>query len=170
VEITIRTGTTEELVAGVLSYSLDGAFIGGKVKHSEIEQQPLVSEELVVVTEAKVTSLQELENPTLLVFRKGCSYRALLENWLHEAGILPYTIMEFGILDGILGCVAAGIGITMFPLSVIESLGYAGKITCHQISGASLHVPTMFIQRKNAVPSRTMEAFLQTALTREAPA
>lgn len=167
VEITIRTGTTEELVNGVLSYKLDGAFVGGKVKHSEIEQQPLVSEEMVIVTEAKISSLQGLENPTLLVFRKGCSYRALLENWLHEAGILPYSTMEFGILDGILGCIAAGMGITMFPLSVIESLGYADKITCHRVSGTSLHVPTMFIRRKNAVVTKAMEAFLQTALTKE---
>ncbi|WP_396020093.1 hypothetical protein [Bacillus sp. ISL-78] len=33
--------------------------------------------------------------------------------------MIPNKIMEFGTIDGIIGCVAAGLGISMLPQSVI---------------------------------------------------
>ena len=49
---------------------------------------------------------------TLIVFRRGCSYRAKCEGWLWDNGYLPYRVMDIGTHDGILGCVKAGMGLT----------------------------------------------------------
>ncbi|MBC8461526.1 MAG: LysR family transcriptional regulator [Deltaproteobacteria bacterium] len=162
VELILTTGTSEELIQFVLDYKLDGAFVGGPVENAEIDQEPMFKEELVIVTDGKVRSLKSVENPIILVFRKGCSYRAILENLLRETGIVPYKIMEFGTLEGILGCVSAGMGITLFPHSVIAKLNYAEKVKVHRISQAIGRVPTMFVRRKNAVLTKALDAFLHT--------
>ncbi len=164
VEITISTGKTEGLILNVLDYKLDGAFVSGCVEHSEIEQRPIVNEELVIVTEPKVASIESVESPTLLVSPWGCAYRAALENWLRESGIVPYKIMEFGTLEGIIGCVAAGMGITMFPKSIIVNLNYIHKVNMHPIPDALSAMPITFVRRKDALLTKAMSVFIQTAV------
>lgn len=164
VEITLSTGTSDKLIEEVLDYKLDGAFVSGVMGHSEIEQKAIVTEELVIVTEAKVESLEAIENPTLLVFPDGCAYRAVLENWLRLTGIVPYKVMVLRTLDGILGCVAAGMGITISPRSVITHLNYVGTVNMHKIAEPFGALPTLFILRKGAVMTRAINAFIQVAL------
>jgi DNA-binding transcriptional LysR family regulator len=162
VDLTLTTGTSEDLILEVLDYKLDGAFVGGLVEHSEIEQESIFNEELVIVTESEAESLEAVQNRTVLVFRRGCTYRAILENWLRESGIVPFKIMEFGSMEVILGCVTAGMGIALFPYSVIAKLNYTEKVKVHRISQAIGRVPTMFVRRKNAVLTKALDAFLHT--------
>ena len=89
VEITLSTGPSEELIEKVLDYKLDGAFVCGPLEHAEIEQRPILEEELVIVTDIRIETLEVLGNLTLVVFPEGCAYRAVLENWLRRSGIVP---------------------------------------------------------------------------------
>lgn len=164
VEIRLSTGTSDKLIREVLDYELDGAFVSGVVEHSDIEQKLIVNEELVIITETKVESLETLENPTLLVFPDGCAYRAVLENWLRYTGILPYKVMELRTLDGILGCIAAGMGISMSPRSVITNLNYTGTVNMHKIREPFGELPTFFIRRRSAVKTRAINGFIQLAV------
>ncbi len=66
--------------------------------------------------------------------------------------------MEFGTLDAILGCAAAGIGITLLPRSVVEHARIADDIRIHELPPHDSRADTVFIQRK--------ETFLTPALTR----
>ena len=58
----------------------------------------------------------------MITFRHGCSYRAILEHWLHEEGVRPQNRMELGTLDGIIGCVAAGLGITCYHVPLRKNI------------------------------------------------
>ena len=40
-------------------------------------------------------------------------------------GKYNYKTLEFGSLETILGCVKAGMGITMLPINIVEKLGYS---------------------------------------------
>ena len=161
VEVTIITGSSVQLIQMVLDYKLDGAFIGTPVENQEIEQEPMFNEELVIVSALTVDSFESIVNPTILVFPKGCSYRSVLENWLTTTGRVPYKIMEFGTLEGILGCVMAGLGIAMFPHSVIENLNYLDRLAIHKVPEKLGFIPTMFIRKKDTVITKSMEAFLK---------
>ena len=160
VDLSLTTGTTEELVVKVLNYQLDGAFVGGAVQHADIAQEPIFNEELVLVTKDRIESVETIINPTVLVFRRGCTYRAILENWLRETGMLPFKIIEFGTLEAILGCVVAGMGITLFPRSIIAKLNYVDKVKLHEIPEVLGRVPTMFIRRQDTFLTQAMDAFL----------
>jgi LysR family transcriptional regulator, cell division regulator len=164
VEITIATGTSEELVCSVLNYKLDAALVSGPVDHSGIVSKPMVREKVVVVTDTEVASVEALENPTLLVLYEGCKYRAMLENWLQQSGVVPYKIMQFGTLEGILGCVAAGMGITMLPWTIISQLNYVGKVNTHVLPEICPTMPITLIRRKDLTTGNAINAFIRIAL------
>jgi uncharacterized DUF497 family protein len=65
----------------------------------------------------------------LLVFRAGCVYRGRLERLLQAHGIAAFRLLELGTLDGILGCVGAGVGITLLPRAVAGPAGGAGEVS-----------------------------------------
>ena len=125
VRLSLRTATTADLVAGVLDGSFDGAFIAGPIEHADLTATVAFREELVLVTARHVKSLAELRaatpesGPTALVFRTGCTYRQRLEQVLTEFGWPSATRFELGTLDGMIGCVAAGMGVTLLPRAVV---------------------------------------------------
>jgi len=163
VDIMISTGPTRESIKRVEDYELDGAFIAGPISHPHLQSKKLKVEELVLVTSSKHTpihSLLDLEERTLIVFRKGCSYRVLLEQWLHTDGIVPNKVMEFGTLDGLLGCIAAGLGVSLLPLSVVKKHANFHQIQSHQIREKQSHIPTVFIYRKDHYQSKALSNFL----------
>ncbi|MFJ8234146.1 LysR family transcriptional regulator [Ureibacillus sp. NPDC094379] len=164
VDLTLKTGPTEQNVQGVLQYELDGAFVAGPVEHPDLTYQTVIEEELVLVTDTlhqPLTSLKDIQNRTILVFRNGCSYRARFEGWLHHEGVIPEKIMEFGTLDGIIGCVSAGLGISLLPLSVVDKYVKEELLIQHSIPKRFGNVKTIFIYRKYKYMSNTLKRFTE---------
>src|SRR5437660_153277 len=50
VDLTIRTATTAELLPAVLENRLDGALVAGPVEHTDLCQQVILEQKLVVVS------------------------------------------------------------------------------------------------------------------------
>ena len=171
VDLTLATGPTAQHVHGVLHYELDGAFVAGPIDHPEIVQETVFEEKLVLITDIhqpSLSSIKELENRTLLVFRTGCSYREKMENWLAEEGVAPNKIMEFGTLDAIIGCVSAGLGISMLPYSVVAKYIQEGTLKQHVIPNPYGKVETLFIYRKDRYVSTSLVKFIDM-LSNEVP-
>lgn len=51
------------------------------------------------------SSIKEIQTRTLLVFHSGCAYREKIEQGLYQEKMIPNKKMEFGTIDGIIGCV-----------------------------------------------------------------
>ncbi|MCB7153792.1 LysR family transcriptional regulator [Bacillus stercoris] len=163
VDFNLVTGPTEQQIQAVLHYELDGAFISGPIEHPDLVQEKILDEELVLVTSAshpEISSIQDVQTQTMLVLREGCSYRAKLNHILQEEGLLPLKLMEFGILEAIIGCVSAGLGISLLPRSIIASHEKQGRIRSHTISDKYSLVSTMFIRRKDTFITPALTAFL----------
>jgi DNA-binding transcriptional LysR family regulator len=73
--------------------------------------------------------------------------------------------MELGTLDGIMSCVAAGMGITLLPKAVVERHGSRRSVRCHELPSAFANVTTVFIRNQDAVVTPALSALL--ALTHE---
>lgn len=163
VDLNLVTGPTEQQIQAVLHYELNGAFISGPIEHPDLVQEKVLDEEMVLVTSAShpvISSIQDVQTQTMLVFREGCSYRAKLNHILQEEGLLPIKLMEFGILEAIIGCVSAGLGISLLPRSIIASHEKEGRIRSHTISDKYSFVSTMFIRRKDTLIPPALSAFL----------
>ncbi|MDR4315462.1 HTH-type transcriptional regulator [Niallia circulans] len=152
VDLTLKTGSTKENILGVLNYKLDGAFVAGPIANTELIQKDVFEEELILVTNpvhSPIFTIEDIQDETLLVFRPGCSYRERLEQWFRTEGACPKKMMEFGTLDGIIGCVTAGLGISMLPQSVVAKQITEGTLRQHQIPSSFSKVKTLFIYRED---------------------
>ncbi|WP_416828444.1 LysR family transcriptional regulator [Ectobacillus polymachus] len=165
VNLSLATGSTEELVSEVLKYNLDGSFVTNPVEHPDIIQYPLIEEELVLITDLSqptLKSIKDLKTQTILVFRSGCTYRAKLECWLREEGILPEKKISFGTIEGILGCVKAGLGVALVSKKVGEQLENEGIVKCYPVPDKYKFVTTVFIRRHDVPVSNVLKKFLET--------
>src|SRR3954469_20458519 len=154
VRLTLRTAPTADLVTAVLDGTLDGAFVAGPIEHAELAATTAFREELVLVSARRWSSLAALRagtpesGPTALVFRTGCTYRQRLEQVFSEFGWPSAARFELGTLDGMIGCVAADMGVTLLPRAVVERSDQSGNIRIHPLSAAQSRVETLFIQRR----------------------
>lgn len=166
VRLSLTTGTSCSLAADVAECRLDGAFVAGPVDHSDLHVETIFNEELVLVTPRTMRSLDALrsvQDLKTVVFRLGCSYRQRLECLLAEMGILTAAPLEFGSMDAIIACVAAGIGITLLPRGVVSNAAEQDLIAIHAIAPEKAYVETIFIRRHDAYVSSAMRAFVEVA-------
>jgi DNA-binding transcriptional LysR family regulator len=171
VDLTLRTGTSAELVTRVLARELDGAFVAGPVDHADLTQEVVFREELVVVTAPTIDALQQTGAALqqigragtlkILVLRVGCSYRQRLETVLATRGIVDVRVLEFGSLDAIVGCVSAGIGITLLPRAVVAEAVRGGEVRLHDLPQQEAMVDTLFIHRRDGYVASALLAFMR---------
>ena len=167
VQLSLITGTTSELIKAVENHRLDGAFVGGFHQNAALHQEEVFREELALLSSVQFRSLDQLvaqmSRQTVLVFRTGCFYRSTLEQWFYQSGLIPGQIMELGTLDGIMSCVAAGMGITLLPKAVVERHGSRRSVRCHELPQAFANVTTVFIRHQDAVVTPALSALLALA-------
>jgi DNA-binding transcriptional LysR family regulator len=162
VQIAVRTGPTSDLLEDVLAHRLDAALVAGPVNHGALESVRVFREELVLVAardSAKLPERLKRGTVTAIVFRQGCSYRQLLEAQFAARGWLPYQRIEFGTVEGILGCVAADVGVTVLPRAVVERYSGAKALRIESFRPAPLRVDTLLVRRSDAYLGATMRAF-----------
>ncbi|MEK8131803.1 LysR family transcriptional regulator [Paenibacillus filicis] len=165
VQLSLTTGNTQMLMEKVLHYELDGAFIGCRCEHPELQSVPAFLEEVVIASHSAIETLEEAMKKPILVYCEGCSYRELLERWLQESGHTQSVKMEFGTLEAIIGGISAGLGISLLPRSVIVRQEADGLIRAHALPDSVNRMPTEFITRKDSFVSSALQAFIQTLPT-----
>lgn len=165
VRLTLKTATTADLVAAVLDGALDGAFVAGPIEHADLASTLAFREELVLVTAKRFNNLAALRagtpesGPTALVFRTGCTYRQRLEQLFSDFGWPSAARFELGTLDGMIGCVAAGMGVTLLPRAVVERNDQRKEVNIHTLDTSWSRVDTLFIQRRSAHQYSALSGF-----------
>jgi DNA-binding transcriptional LysR family regulator len=165
VTLALKTATTADLVTGVLDGTLDGAFVAAPIEHGDLISVVAFHEELMLVTPRRFVSLASLRagtpesGPTALVFRTGCTYRQRLEQLLTDLGWPSATRFELGTLDGMIGCVAAGMGVTLLPRTVVERNKQREDVSIHALDAPWSGVDTLFFQRRSAHQYSALEGF-----------
>ncbi|WP_254070599.1 LysR substrate-binding domain-containing protein [Acidisphaera sp. L21] len=165
VDLTLRTGTTAELLAQVLRQELEGAFVCGPVAHPHLIADPVLTEELVLVAAPGTTGLDFLTNARqvrILVLRRGCSYRQRLEELLTRRGAAVVRVLEYGTFDAILACVSAAMGVTLLPRALLERCVPKYDVACIPLPGHEGRADTVFVRRTQSYVSTALSAFLQT--------
>jgi LysR family transcriptional regulator, cell division regulator len=175
VDIEIVTGTAAELIAAVIERRVEAAFVAGPVEHPELTAHPVVNEELVLVTSPVITSLDQLAASArsapvkVIVFRAGCAYRVRLENVLAAHGVTPLRHLEFGTLEGIIGCVSAGLGVTLLPHAVVAAAAADGRVNVHRLPDKDARATTVLVLRLDAFVSTALGRFVAMADTLLSP-
>lgn len=164
VEFSLVNGSSEELVKDVLKFNIDGAFITDTIDQPKIIQESLMKEELVLISNQdhpKIHSLHDLKKNTILVFKSGCTYRRKLEAWVQEEGVVVRKV-EFGTIEGMIGCVKAGLGVALVSKLIAKQLNTDFKIQFHSVPNAYRYVSTVFIRRNDIPMSNALQRFIET--------
>lgn len=120
----------------------------------------------MLVSARRWSSLAELRagtpesGPTALVFRTGCTYRQKLEQILVEFGWPSAARFELGTLDGMIGCVAADMGVTLLPRAVVERSAMNGSVSIHALGASHTRVETLFVQRRTGHQYSALSGFV----------
>jgi DNA-binding transcriptional LysR family regulator len=166
VDLVLQTGPTAQLVNDVLERRLEGALVAGPVEHPDLIADKVVEEELAIIAAPGIRSLSaaiSADDTKILVFRAGCSYRIRLDRFLAERGVASIRRLELGTLEGIIGCVAAGMGISLLPKAVVETAAREKRVSVHTLRPQDAKVATVFIRRHDAFVSTALSRFLECA-------
>ncbi len=167
VDIELELGPTEAMIAAVLDRRVEAAFIAGPVSQKDLTAIPVLDEELVLVAGAQfhdhdhvLTMLASKREARMLVFKTGCSYRRRLEEFLAVHGLGHVRRMEFGTLDGIIGCVEAGMGVSMLPRVVAGPAQQSGRVSIHALPKGGGSAQTLLVYRQDSLLTAAFERFL----------
>lgn len=171
VSIAVDTGPTEHLIERVLRRELDGAFVSGPAVHEHLQTVAVVEEELVVATSPRVPTIEAMRRDSrlagkVIAFRAGCSYRQRTEAFLARAGLVGLPRMEMGTLDGMIGCVAAGVGFAVLPRAVVAEAEKVGRVRVHALPAEIARTATVFVQRRDTFVTAALRCFLDCATGR----
>ncbi|MBN8898625.1 MAG: LysR family transcriptional regulator, partial [Rhodospirillales bacterium] len=65
--------------------------------------------------------------------------------------------------DAILGCVAAGIGVTLLPRGVVQAAAGAARVALHTLPPREAMVESLFVRRRDGLATSALTAFLDCA-------
>lgn len=164
-ELRVYTDTSAMLAEKVLAHKLDCAFIAGPIVHPELNFELVATEELVQIHAVGTDPVQL----PLILFREGCAYRSRAQARQRMIGHPVADAMEFGTLEGILGCVAVGLGWTLMPRRVVEQSSHAAEFVIETVPEDIAFVPTGMITLREAPALAGLHTLGEAIRARAAP-
>lgn len=149
----LKSGTSGELVAALKRGALDLVLVAEEAADERFSSRVLWREELVEVLPARGVA-----DGALVVFREGCCYR---ERCRAAFGEVP--MLELGTLDGIIGCISAGLGRTLLPASAVERWRATGEVATRPLAEGEGRVATIAMWRATSPSRASIKAVLDLA-------
>jgi DNA-binding transcriptional LysR family regulator len=127
VRVTFGLGTSTEVVNAVRSHRAEIGISGGFVAAPEIEAEPLIEDEIVIVGppsfKGRRVSRDELEASTWISREEGSATRVIADAALADLGIVPRHRLDLPSWESIKMVVRRGYGIAAFSrLALTEEL------------------------------------------------
>ncbi len=138
----LHTATSAALTTAVINNKVDCAFVGGKVYHTALHSIPAVDEKLVIVE-----PMERQYEPVLIVREAGCAYRKCALNWQQKVGRGHEEIMTMSSADGILGCIAAGLGYTIIGKDMVDNSRYENSLAIKRVTTGDTVIHISLINR-----------------------
>lgn len=151
VQLELHTGPTGRLLAEVAEGRLDCALVSAPVLDQRFAATPIFSEELALIApigHAPITCPADVEKRSLLTFEAGCAYRQRLEAWLAAGGVVPERVVELSSYHAMISCAAAGMGIALVPLNLLDTVGNAAAVSVHRLAAEFAKSTTLLVRRR----------------------
>jgi DNA-binding transcriptional LysR family regulator len=171
VRLVFRPTANADLQRAIGDGTLDVGFaLGEPLQPRGLAVETLCAEPLAVVAPpehslaaAARVEPADLQRETLLLTRPGCGYRALFASTLAAAGIQPAGSLDFGSVEAIKQCVAAGLGIAALPHAAVAAELADRRLVALGWAGPPLEVATQLLWHPARAWSAPLRAFLDIA-------
>jgi len=154
VTLELHTANPLKLSAALLNGEIDAAVAAEPLADAPFEKVPLYDEELVIIagaTHPPIRSPKDASPLAVLAFETGCPYRLRLENWFAHSGEMPGRIIEISSYHAVLGCVVAGMGISLVPRMVLSTFPEARLLSLHRLPPGLDRALTVLMWRKGTL-------------------
>ena len=159
----LQTLPTRYLIDAVQNHELDCAFIANTQEVPQVFNLPVWQERLVLVAAKHVKislTAEDLYQQRFIAFRQGCSYRRSIETLLQRLALPASLIVEMGSLDGIMGCVSLGMGLSIFPEAYIRHTRYSNNLQIIPLDAEISVSNTYLIAAQPATWSNNLRLFM----------
>ncbi|CAM2150924.1 HTH-type transcriptional regulator NmoR [Pararobbsia alpina] len=146
VQLNVSTQTSRQLIESVRSGLLDCALAAlppcsdlataADLESIGLHAERVFKEELLIVAPPGHRALRkpgDLDLRSLAAFAQGCSYRALIEDWLGDTAA-TLVVQEVGSYHAMLACVASGSSFCLVPRSVLDLMRDPPEFQTHTIA------------------------------------
>jgi DNA-binding transcriptional LysR family regulator len=136
IALELHTRSLQDMAAGLAKGDLDVALLAGVDDDERFERIPLYDDELVLVAPKNKDPLAKQrtsEDFVLLAFEDDCPQRRQIEAWIVENIRPPTRVVSLSSNHALLGCVAAGMGIGMMPVSVLPGFPGHRHLNIHRL-------------------------------------
>ena len=166
VEVSVQTGRSEQVLQMVLNDDVHCA-LERTVHHPDIVTVPLYEDDLVLVAAPQhrfarvgTATIEEVGRESLILFDKGSSYTALIQNVFRQNGVVPRTRMELDTIEATKKMVEEGLGIAMLPKVSTQRELEIGTLVPVSVSDAAMpRRQISLIYRKSRKHLRSVQVF-----------
>ncbi|MCV6588804.1 MAG: LysR family transcriptional regulator [Marinobacterium sp.] len=125
----LHIATSSELTRAVLEHKLDCAFVGNEIIHPQLQSAIVVREQMMLIQARNSPQV-----PVMIVRNPGCAYREQALQWQRRHGRVDDAQMVMGTVDGLLGCVAAGLGYSVISKEMVINSRYESSLQLLELS------------------------------------
>ena len=165
VVLELRTGNPLVLGSAILAGELDAALVAEPVADVPFGKTFAFDEELVIVAPLNHPPIGKKNGlpSTIIVFEHGCPHRKRLEDWYASRREMPERTIEIASYHAMLGCIVAGMGISLIPRSVLTTFPERRRLSVHRLAKTENCAQTVLIWRKgaNSANVRALEEILR---------
>ncbi|HJN94061.1 MAG TPA: LysR family transcriptional regulator [Dehalococcoidia bacterium] len=167
VEVSIRTGRSEEVMSMVLADEVQVGF-ERLITHPEIETVGLYEDEIFLMASANHpfaargnVPLSDVARDSVIFFDEGSSYHALSIGVFRDTGVAPRHTLDVDNLEMAKHLVIRGLGLAFLPQVAVERELEEGTVVQVSIEDAEpVSRQIAVIYRRQRLPSRAMLALL----------
>lgn len=168
VQLTVKSGNTEEVAAWVLGGAADLGMVEGPPASKELAVERFLEDRLALIVPrghrwaGKQISLAALASAPLLMREQGSGTRRVTEQALRRAGLRlnQLTIaMELDSTEAIVSGVEAGLGVGFVSELAIRKELRLGTLSTAQITGLEMRRWFSLIRQRGPVPGGAVAAF-----------
>jgi DNA-binding transcriptional LysR family regulator len=160
VEVAVRTGHSEDVLHMVLRDEVQLG-LGRALRHPEIELEPFLEEELVLVVApghrfAGVgrVDMAEVGSEQLIMFDRTSSYYEVTQAAFLAAGVTLRGMMELDNIEAAKKMVERGLGVALLPRTAVAREVAAGALNLVSMAGAPpLRRSLVAMRRRDAGPA-----------------
>jgi aminoethylphosphonate catabolism LysR family transcriptional regulator len=168
--VTLFVDNSQRVVERIAELREDIGFLSGPVRDERLLVRPFLEDELVLIVPPRhqwagrrSVSLHELKGESLILREPGSATRALVEERLHQAEILPLVSMELGSNEAIKRAVEMGMGVSVLSATIVRREAEAGLVRVIRIREKGLTRLFQIIIHRERERSRLITAFLDVA-------
>jgi DNA-binding transcriptional LysR family regulator len=168
VELRVTSGTSEAILRLVRNHQVDLGLLTLPIVAADLEVQPVLKEEMVVVTAARhplsrerTVEAKSLGRYPLILFERGSNTRKVLDQFFLEQEIPVDVAMETENVEIIKAMVASGLGITVIPYAAIAQDIRTARFGWARVRGRRLYREAGWVYLKSDHVPRAIPEMLR---------